>query len=76
MRRLWPTLEMELHFYVNNLHLEVYTTTREQVKGLNMKTVLNNVNWIVNMIGRENHLPLEESKHAKLVLRDRKRKNL
>jgi len=27
----------------------------------------------INRVAQENHLPLEESKHEKLVLRDRKR---
>jgi len=73
-RRVWPTLEMELPSYVDDLHLEVHTTTREEGKGLDMMTVLNSVDGIINRVALENHLPLEESKHEKLVLRDRKRK--
>ena len=39
-----------------------------------MMTVLNSVDGIVNRVAHENHLPLEESKYKKLVLRDNKRK--
>ena len=39
-----------------------------------MMTVLNSVDGIINRIAQENHLPLEGSKHEKLVLKDKKRK--
>jgi len=50
-RRVWPTLEMELPSYVNDLHLEVHATTREQAKSLDMMTVLNSVDRINNVMG-------------------------
>jgi len=73
-RRVWPTLEMELPSYVDDLHLRVYTTTREQAKGLHGMKVLKSVNAIVNTAAQENHLPHKVSKQDKLVLRNKRRK--
>jgi len=61
-RRVWPTLELELPSYVDDLHLEVHTTTWEQARGLNIMTVLNRVDGIVNRVAQENYLPFEGSK--------------
>jgi len=74
VRRVWPTLEIKLRSHVDDLHLGVHTTTREQARGLDVMTVLNNVDGIINRVAQENHLPLEEAKHEKLVLRDKKRR--
>ena len=70
-RRVWPTHKTELAFYVNNLDLGMHTSTREQLKGLDMIAVVTSMDGIMNRIGQENLLTLEESKHENLVLCNR-----
>jgi len=76
LKNRWPTLDLELPLYVDDLHLGVSIWERVMARGIKMDEVLDEADKIVNKIAAENHLPLEDSKHERLVLqKKRRRKN-
>jgi len=68
LKNQWPTFDLELPSYVDDLHLRVSIWERIIARGIKMDEVLDVVNKIVNRIAAENHLPLEDSKHELLIL--------
>jgi len=54
---------------IDDLHLGVSIWDKPMAKGIKMEDLLGGANKIVNRIAAENHLPLEDSKDEKLVLR-------
>ena len=60
----------ELPSYIDNLHVHICNWNRIHV---DMRLLLNRIAEVVNRVARENHLPLEESKHETLVLRKKRR---
>jgi len=77
LHKEWPALDLELPLYVDDLHLGVSIWDRHMARGIDMDQLLENAHKIVNRIAAENHLPLKDSKHEKLVLRQkRRRKNV
>ena len=61
----------KLPSYIDNLHVNIYNWNWIHV---NMDLLLKSINEVVNRVAKENHLPLEESKHETLVLRKKRRK--
>jgi len=59
---------------VDDLHLGVSIWDKIKARGIRMEGILDEADKIVNRIAAENHLPLEDSKHEKLVLRNKRRK--
>jgi len=74
LKTRWPTLDLELQSYVDDLHLGVSIWERIMAQGIKMDEVLEEADKIVNRIAAENHLPLENSKHERLVLQKKRRK--
>jgi len=74
LKSRWPTCDLELPSYVDDLHLGVSIWERIMARGIKMDEVLDEVDTIVNRIAAENHLPLEDSKHERLVLQKKRRK--
>jgi len=74
LKAKWPSFDLELPSYVNDLHLGVSIWDKIKAQGINMEGILDEVDKIVHRIAAENHLPLEDSKHEKLVLRNKRRK--
>jgi len=68
LRKHWPTFDLELPSYVEDLHLGVSIWERIGAWGILMEDLLVEADKIVNRIAAENHLPLEDSKHERLVL--------
>ena len=60
----------ELPSYVDDLHVNICNWNHIHV---NMELLLKRINEVVNRVAKENHLPLEESKHEMLVLRKKRR---
>ena len=60
----------ELPSYVDDLHINICKWNRIHV---DMELLLKRIGEVVNQVAKENHLPLEESKHEKLVLRKQRR---
>ena len=61
---------------MDDLHLGVSIWERIMAWGIKLDEVLDEADKIVNRIAAENHLPLEDSKHERLVLqKKRRRKN-
>ena len=56
----------ELPSYVDDLHVNICNWNRIHV---DMELLLKRIDEVVNRVAKENHLPLEESKHETLVLR-------
>lgn len=56
--------DIELSSYVDDLHLNICIWDRIHA-GLKMNSLLNEADKAVNRAAKENHLPLEESKHEK-----------
>jgi len=76
LKNQWPTFDLELPSYVDDLHFGVSIWERVMARGIKMYGVLDEADKIVNMIAAENHLRLEDSKHEQLVLqKKRRRKN-
>jgi len=76
LKNRWPTFDLELPSYVDDLHLGVSIWERIMAQGIKMDEVLDEADKIVNRIAAENHLPLEDSKHERLILqKKRRRKN-
>jgi len=74
LKNRWPAFDLELPSYVDDLHLGVSRWERIMARGIKMDEVLDEANKIVNRIAAENHLPLEDSKHERLVLQKKSRK--
>jgi len=74
LKAKWPSFDLELLSYVDDLHLGVSIWDKIKAQGINMEEILDEANKIVNRIAAENHLPLEDSKHEKLALRNKRRK--
>jgi len=74
LKAKWPSFDLELPSYVDDLHLGVSIWDKIKARGINMEGILDEADKIVNRIAAENHLPLEDSKHEKLVLRNKRRK--
>ena len=53
-------------FYVYNLHVKIYNWNGIHI---NMEWLLKSISEVVNEVGTENHLLLEESKNLILVLK-------
>jgi len=68
LKNRWPTFDLELPSYVDDLHLGASIWERIMARGIKMDEVLDEADKIVNRIAAENHLPLEDSKHERLVL--------
>jgi len=68
----WPCWDLELPSYVNNLHLGVSIWQREMAHDIDLDRILKEADEIVNRIAAENYLPLEDSKHERLVLKKKK----
>jgi len=76
LKNRWPTFDLELPSYVDDLHLGVSIWERIMARGIKMDEVLDEADKIVNRIAAENRLPLEDSKHERLILqKKRRRKN-
>ena len=60
----------KLPSYVDDLYVNIYNWNRIYV---DMELLLKRVDEVVNWVVKENHLPLEELKHEKLVLRKKRR---
>jgi len=74
LKSRWPTFDLELSSYVDDLHLGVSIWNRIMARGIKMDEVLDEADKIVNRIVAENHLPLEDSKHEQLILQKKRRK--
>jgi len=74
LKNRWPTVDLELPSYVDNLHLGVSIWDRIMARGIKMNEVLDEADKIVNRIAAENHLPLEDSKHERLILKKKRRR--
>jgi len=70
----WPMLDFELPLYVADLHLGVSIWDQTQARSIQIELLLEEADGIVNRIAAENYLPLEDSKHERLVLRNMRRK--
>jgi len=66
--------EIEMLSYIDDLQGDIYIWEPDVVKRCNMGAMLEEPNVEVNRIAEENHLPLEDSKHERLVLRTKRRK--
>ena len=60
----------ELLSYVDDLHVNICNWNRIYI---NMKLLLKRIDEVVNWVAKENHLPPEESKYEKLILRKKRR---
>jgi len=58
----WPSWDLELLSYVDDLHLGVSIWYKIAAKGIDMGLILDKADRIVNRIALEIKLPLEESK--------------
>ena len=58
LKNRWPTFDLELPSYVDDLHLVVSIWERIMAQGIKMDEVLDKVDKIVNRIATANHLPL------------------
>jgi len=74
LKSKWPSFDLELPSYVDDLHLRVSIWDKIKARGIDMEGILDEADKIINRIAAENHLPLEDSKHEKLVLRNNRRK--
>jgi len=74
LKAKWPSFDLELPSYVDDLYLGVSIWDKIKAGGIDMEGILDEADKIVNRIAAENHLPLEDSKHEKLVLRNKRRK--
>jgi len=68
LKNRWPTFDLELPLYVVDLYLGVLIWERIMARGIKMDEVLDEEDKIVNRIAAENHLPLKDSKHERLIL--------
>jgi len=76
LKREWPCWDLELPSYVDDLQLGVSIWQRGMARGIDLDRILKEAYGIVNRIAAENYLPLEDSKHERLVLqKKRRRKN-
>jgi len=75
LKNRWPTFDLELPSYVVDLHLGVSIWERIMARGIKMDEVLDEADKIVNRIAAESHLPLEDSKHERLILQKKRRRN-
>ena len=66
--------EIEIPSYVDDLHEGIYIWEPDVAKRCNMGAMLEEADAEVNKIAKENHLPLEDSKHEWLVLRMKRRR--
>jgi len=64
----WPTFDLELPSFVDDLHLGVSIWERIIARGIKMNEVLEQADKIVNRIVVENYLPLEDSNHERVIL--------
>ena len=62
----------KLQSYIDDLHVNICNWNQIHV---NMELLLKRIDKVVNRIDKENHLPLEESKHETLMVRKKKRQN-
>ena len=62
--------ENKLPSYVDKLYVNICNWNRIH---MDMKLLLKRIDEVVNQVAKENHLPLEESKHEVLVLRKKRR---
>lgn len=60
----------ELLSYIDDLYVNICNWNRIHV---DMELLLKRIDAVVYRVAKENHLPLEESKHEKLVLRKKRR---
>jgi len=67
-------VEIEMPSYVDDLQGGIYIWEPDMAKRCNVGAMLEEANVEVNRIAEKNHLPLEDSKHKRLVLRTKKRK--
>jgi len=74
LKNRWPTFDLELPSYVDNLHLGVSIWDRIMAQGIKMDEVLDEADKIVNRIAAEHNLPLEDSKHERLILKKKRRR--
>ena len=61
----------KLSSYVDDLHINICNWNRIHV---DMELLLKRIDEVVNCTPKENHLPLNESKHETLMQRKKKRK--
>ena len=66
--------EIEMPSYIDDLQGGIYIWEPDVAKRCNMGAMLKEANAEVNRIAEENHLPLEDSKHERLVLWTKRRK--
>jgi len=79
LKREWQCGDLEQPSYVDDLHLGVSIWLQEMAQGIDLVRIWKKTEEIVNRIATENHLPLEVSKHERLVLqkiRRRKKKDV
>ena len=69
IRKIVPC-DNKLPLYVDNFHVNICNWNRIHV---DMELLLKTTHEVVNRVARENHQPLEESKHEILVLRKKRR---
>jgi len=74
LKRYWPMFNLEIPSYVDDLYLGVSIWERIMARSIKMDEVLDEADKIVNRIVAENHLPLEDLKHERLVLQKKRRK--
>jgi len=74
LKRRWPTFDLELPSYVDDLHLGESIWERIMAWGIKMHEVLDAADKIGNRIVAENYLPIEDAKDERLVLKKKKRK--
>lgn len=74
-------IDIELPSYVDDLHLNICVRNRHMGEAsrtlgmaLNMERLLERADEIMNRVAEEKDLPLEDSKHKRLVLRNKRRR--
>lgn len=72
VRREAGPWDNEMPSYVDDLHLNICIWDRTNA-GLDMNIILESADRAVRRIAEECHLPLEDSKHERLVLREKRR---
>lgn len=73
VRRTAGPWDNELPSYVDDLHLNICIWNRTHA-GLDMNLILERADKAVHKVAEECYLPLEDSKHERLVLRQNRRK--
>ena len=70
----YTVAEVELPSYLDDIHAKLCIWDEAEAKVVDMEKLLDEVDRIVNRVARKWKLPLEESKHERLVLRKKRRR--